>query len=220
MRSHILLLAVIAFCGLAAITPESTRAGLITNGGFEAATAGLPDDWNSTGNLRVVGNQGVTEGSLAVAFSHGNLPSTGALWQTFATQAGVEYLLTFDFGKYSVNQPNQAATLYVDLINGAGLGGTSFMFDVVTDSTPGPGNSSPSADVYNSYSYWFIAVSSSTTLRFADYSDPQTAGGGFDAMLDNVDVNPFNTVPEPTSMALFGLGASTIAYGTRRRRKP
>lgn len=185
------------------------RASLILNGSFENSTAGLPDDWNPTGNMRVITAQGETDGTSALAFSFGNVPSTGIISQTFNTTSGVMYNLAFDFGKYSVNQPFQSARLEVDVFDGAGFGGLQLLDQTVVDTTPGSGdpNSTDSPDVYDAFQFSFLAVSSSSTLRFTDVSDAQASGGGFDAMLDNVSVS---TVPEPSSFIIFGLGLAVV----------
>ena len=98
-------------------TLKIASADLILNGSFENATANLPDNWTATGNLQVISTQGETDGANAVAFSFGNLPSNGAISQSMATLANTSYKLSFDFGKYSINQPLQVARLQVDVFD-------------------------------------------------------------------------------------------------------
>ncbi|WP_345326919.1 hypothetical protein, partial [Novipirellula rosea] len=174
-------------------------AGLV-NGSFENSTGGLPDDWNPTGNVQVVTSQGETDAAHSLAFSFGNLPSNGVISQTFNTVAGTAHKLSFDFGKYSINQPSQSASLDVDVFDGAGFGGAHLLDQTVIDVTPGSGdaNSTDSSDVYSNFEYFFFATSALTTLRFSDTSDPQVAGGGFDAMLDNVKVESSASIPAVT----------------------
>ena len=202
---------------LAAAT-NAASANLIANGSFEERVGGLPYSWNSVLNLGVVNNQGASDGDWAVAFSVGNVPSNGFISQAFATVPGVEYKLSFDFGKYSVNQPDEVARLDVGVFDSTltpGFGGPSLLSLTVSDDTPGPGNSVADATVYDPYSYLFTATGTLATLRFLDTSDAQSPGGGFDAMLDNVSVV---AVPEP-STALVGLGLAVGGVVRSRRRR-
>ena len=68
-----------------------SRADLIVNGNFESSTAGQPDQWNPAGNLQVITSQGETDGSYALAFSFGNVPSDGSISQTVPTTASTSY---------------------------------------------------------------------------------------------------------------------------------
>ena len=188
---------------------DQARASLLLNGSFEA-NSGLPSQWNPVGNMGVVTSQGETDGARALAFSHANTPSNGVISQTFATSPGVTYELTFDFGKFSVNQPTEIAKLNVDVFDSTtlpGFGGPVVLSVVVMDNTPGPGNSVADASVYDPYAFTFLAAGTSATLRFADASDPQSSGGGFDAMLDNVTLD---AIPEPTTLWLALLGTMSV----------
>lgn len=197
------------------IAVTTAHADLILNGSFENATNGSPDSWVSAGNLQVISSQGETDGINALAFSFGNVPSNGVISQAFTTVAGTSYSLTFDFGKYSINQPLEIARLQVDLFDGSGFGGLQLLNQLVADGTPSTGDpdSTDSPNVYSSFQFGFIASGTTSTLRFADFSDSQSAGGGFDAMLDNVHVS---AVPEPSSFTLLSL--TVIAIFARRSR--
>lgn len=198
------------------VTTKLAQADLILNGSFENTTGGLPDNWVSTGNLQVISAQGETHGANALAFSFANLASDGVTSQTFGTIAGASYSLEFDFGKYSINQPLEIARLQVDVFDGTGVGGLQILNQLVIDGTPGTGDpdSTDSASVYAPFQFGFIASGTMSTLRFADLSDPQSVGGGFDAMLDNVRVS---AVPEPSAFAFLGL--STFAMFVRLKRR-
>ena len=183
----------------------STSGDLIQNGSFEDGGS-IPSDWVVSGNMGTTTLQGETDGLRALAFSIGNVPSNGVLSQTFNTTAGEEYRLSFDFGKYAINQPNQIARLEVGVFDGTGFTGTQILDEIVIDDSPGPGdpNSTDSPDVYSSFEFSFNAANSLTTLRFTDVSDAQVSGGGFDAMLDNVVVT---AIPEPSSaFTLISIG--------------
>ena len=195
-------------------SPDS-QAATIANGSFENFSGSVPDSWVVSGNLGISAAQGTTDGSFAVAFSIGNLPSTGVLSQTFTTIAGGSYVLSFDFGKYSVNQPNEVARLGYDIFDGTDFTGALLLGGTAIDSTPGIGdpNSPSSSAVYNPYVLTFTATGTSSTLRFTDTSDPQSGGGGFDAMLDNVIVT---LVPEPSRATLLLLSAFGLLIRRRR----
>ena len=196
-----------------AVSVIGAPAAVLVNGSFE----GSAGSWNPSGNLQVIDSQGETDGASALAFSWGNLPSTGEIWQSFATGAGLAYRLSFDFGKYSINQPNQAARLNVHVYDGAGFTGALLLDTVVVDGTPGPGepNSTDSPTVYDPYVFDFFAPGETATLRFTDTSDPQASGGGFDAMLDNVGIA---VVPEPATPVL-AIGAAALALAITRMRR-
>ncbi|MCU0710222.1 MAG: PEP-CTERM sorting domain-containing protein [Pirellula sp.] len=190
-------------------------ANLILNGSFESSTGGAPDHWGFTGNLAVISSQGETDGSRALAFSFGNLPSNGVLFQSFETTAGAAYKLQFDFGKFSINQPLQVARLEVDVFDGTGFLGANILDQRVTDATPGSGelNSTDSPNVYSRFEFAFSAIGGRSTLRFTDVSDGQVSGGGFDAMLDNVSIS---AVPEPSSLALVTICSLACSFLVRR----
>ncbi len=191
-------------------TLKIASADLILNGSFENATA----NWTATGNLQVISTQGETDGANAVAFSFNNLPSDGVISQSIATIVNTSYKLSFDFGKYSINQPLQVARLQVNVFEGSGFGGSPILNQTVDDATPATGdpNSTDSPSLYSPFQFTFIASSTTSTLRFSDISDAQAGGGGFDAMLDNVHVT---AVPEPASLTLVGL--SIVAFRGRRK---
>lgn len=188
------------------------NATLLLNGSFEDATSGLPNDWNPGGNLQVISTQGQTDGSYALAFSYGNLPSDGQIWQTFDTIQGTAYYLNFDFGKYSVNQPDLVARLQIDIYDGDDFSGSILLTEIVEDATD------TTSGFYRAFQYEFTASGASSTLRFRDFSDAQVSGGGFDAMLDKVEVT---MVPEPAASALLIGGVAgvlaALARPSRRR---
>ncbi|MBX7169061.1 MAG: PEP-CTERM sorting domain-containing protein [Pirellulales bacterium] len=210
-----------AIClGLLALVLNQAAASVIANGSFENTTASgpfqVPNLWSFTGNLAVTTGQGETDGNKALAFSFANLPSNADLWQTFSTTPTTRYALTFDFGKYAISQPLQVARLEVEVFDGAGFAGSRLLHKFAIDSTPGIGdpNSTDSPSVYSPFLYAFFATGSSATLRFRDLSDPQVGGGGFDAMLDNVNIV---ATPEPSTFVLAGIGLASLSWVARRR---
>ena len=160
--------------------------------------------------MAVLSSQGATDGSRALAFSWNNLPSNGEIWQGIATATNSLYQLSFDFGKFSVNQPALVARLSVDIYDGVDFTGSLLLSEVVSDSTD------TTSGFYNPFQFNFTALGSETTLRFRDISDSQVPGGGFDAMLDNVAIT---IVPEPATSAVFlGVGMLALAIARKRNR--
>jgi hypothetical protein len=202
-------LAVGAVASLAGVArADSISDPLLANGSFEDGLNG----WESSGNLAVLSGQGETDGFYALAFSFGDLPSNGVLWQDIQTEEGVTYVIDFDFGKYAVEPSTGVARLRLDVLDVIGGGSFSQTF---SDATTGDGTSDFSS-VYDSHRFTFVATGGITRLSFADLSDAQGLGGSFDAMLDNVSATA--AVPEPGTIGLLALGVSALALRLRRRK--
>src|SRR5437016_996262 len=79
---------------LTVITP-----GVFANGSFESYYAA----WTAIGNQGIVSGSpfSATDGVKAVVFNAGQQPANGTLSQSFTTQVGHTYLLTFDAGAIS-----------------------------------------------------------------------------------------------------------------------
>ena len=123
----------------------------------------------------------------------------GGLSQAFATTAGQEYQLTFDYshnnGTYS---PNYAAQ--VTVANGNAPGNTIYSGTVSQAYGPAP---------WQAFSQDFIATSNSTLLTFIDTQGGYNAG----IYLDDVSVVPLNgTTPIPGALPLFACGAGVFEF--------
>ena len=64
--------------------------------------------------------------------------------------------------------------------------------------------------VWNEYSYIFTALDSSTTLSFTSLD------GGRDTTGNLLDAVSVTTVPEPGTLAMFGLGLAGLAFQRRK----
>jgi choice-of-anchor C domain-containing protein len=125
---------------------------------------------------------------------------TGGVEQTFATQSGQKYLVTFDLAG---NPDSGPALKEMDVI--MAIGDTpqqtwSFDFDITSKDKQNMG--------WTKESFVFTADSEFTTLRFLS-----TMTGAFGPALDNVSVN---AVPLPASVLL---GVFAVGLAGRKLRK-
>jgi hypothetical protein len=171
------------------------HADLIVNGGFET---GNFSGWTQSGNLGFTGVSTTMPNSGSFAAYLGPIGSLGFLSQTFATTVGGWYNVQFALNSDGL-APNQFQAMF----------GATMLLDKT---------SIPATNGYNIYSFAVQATSASTTLTFGFRNDP-----GFFRLDDvHVDVRagPPAGVPEPTSLALLGIGATALAgYSWRRRGK-
>ena len=202
----------------AALTMMSTSAwatNLVTKGGFEdpaisdpccdtSPPAPLPG-WTATPNVNVVnGTFSSTNGNLAAEGSQYldlvGQGGTGSITQTFATNIGDVYYLTFD---YSHNLFNPAVTSASAMFTLDGLSGTIFHDSGSTSNLD-----------WTKFFGTFTATGSSATLTFTNL----TGGTNEGIFLDAVSVQ---AVPEPATwmMMILGFGAIGGAMRTSRRKR-
>ena len=193
-----------AFVALALVAASSANANIILNGDFE--TGAFSPDWNASGNVQVAGpaanafyfggGSAAKNGGFLVAFNGGNMAPNGVISQTFGTSQGTEYAVTFDFGATS----GGFQKIMADILGANGS---------VLNSITATGTNAP-ADL-QSFTFSFIANSNASTLRFTDFSTNNSINQ--DGLLDNVAVA---AVPEPTSIALLGLGLLGVVASRRK----
>ncbi|MGJ8656891.1 MAG: PEP-CTERM sorting domain-containing protein [Akkermansiaceae bacterium] len=205
---------------------------LLLNGGFENPTPAAngdtdPDDWNviETASASNPGRQVRTRaisptprnGSSAVQFSAGNSDPLGQMWQTVEVNAGYE----FQFEVFTrLTNSTQAATYnyLVELRDGTGIAGTVLAsYDTATDFTGDFNNTA-----WQGFTLDVTATSNFLTVHITDQStsldnnaDATGHNDGNDFALDDASLTAI-AVPEPSSVALLGLGGLTLIL---RRRK-
>lgn len=214
-----------AIVGLVLVTasPATFAATFIANGSFESpayvddgyvdiysggVVVGTLDNWTVGGNIETkIGVVRGTyfglaplDGSQYVAFNGGNTPNGGTLSQSFTTDVGVSYSVSYTVGKLG----NNGGTLSV---KGEILSASDTVLAQATDFQPTLG--------------WlpqtmltFTATTTVTTLRYTDLAGTF----GKDLALDAVSIT--TSVPEPVEWtACIALGLVGYAAFHRRSRR-
>ena len=217
------LAAVFGFMAASCMTLLSTsaHANLIVNGDFETGTLFPSTSSGAVGIASAaayVAGAGATgsfpTGQFVAAFGGGDQPATGVITQDFATVAGGQYVLTFDYGNFGARGTGSQA-IEVSLSN-ISANSTFNLHLIFVD----PSGTSALGSVlsHNTLSFTvptFIASGSLTTLSFRDVSQFTNSTDGF---LDNVSlVGPelANAVPEPDSLLLLMTAIMGLAVGKR-----
>jgi len=196
-----------------AMSSAPAFANLIVNGGFEASTfpTATPTGWTNIGHSDGIiaysqfgptPYEGLNFYDLG-GFGDPSGPTGDGISQAVATVAGTTYQL--DFGLSSENVGNNSGA---ELLNVCFNGSGCVVFGLPIDGSGG------FQKPFTTQTLSYLASNSLTAISFTAL----VGGGSNDALIDNVifDASGTTSVPEPTTLALLGLGL--VGFAARRRR--
>jgi len=209
--------------GMTFFAAAGAQAALV-NGSFESGTdpgsfltlnSGASDltGWTiASGSIDYIGSYwAAADGSRSIDLN-GNAP--GAIYQSFATQIGQQYKVTFSMAGNPDGAPGtKSLNSFVKQGNGNVLGSTSVTFDTAGKSKSNMG--------WTEYSYLFTAGGTRATLWFESTTTSNIpdgfSGNPFGPALDGIKVE---AVPIPATLILFGSGlVGLVGIGRRRLKK-
>ncbi len=185
---------------LMAFAPAAASATILVNGDFQAAS--ITTGWTVSGDVNLgsgpiynpcCGVTGGVPGNLFAAFGGGNVTSTNAISQSFATVLGKAYTVSFQYGAL-----------------GGGSQAITFKLTGLSDTVLTPTANNDLNTTFATYTTSFVGSGSPATIEFSNAS----FADGIDPIVDNVSVV---AVPEPASWALMVIGFGMIGFAMRRR---
>jgi hypothetical protein len=195
-------IAVVAVVGFSAMTAVEANAGIV-NGNFNGSLSG----WTVGGTVIWADGQiynpccgtPISTTPTFAAFGDGNVTSVNTLSQTFATNPGTTYTLSFESGALGAGSQNLSYAL------SGGGGGSGTILETADNSL---------VSTFSPTTVTFTATGASTTLTFTDssfYPDD------IDPVVTNVSLTSAG-VPEPSAWAMLILGMAGMGFALRRRR--
>jgi len=191
---------------LSAVAIPASAAVIVNNGGFETGPTSppTPNDWQYNGAGAGRDGSNVHSGSFSANLNNVTEASNANVQEQTAfgsVAAGTTYTLSFwAQGNYGVGGIGQAQVAFMDSTGGI-LPGSPVFINI------------PGSAGYVQYTQNFTAPTNASAL-FLAYNSVTGAVQGSTAHLFVDDVN-FSAVPEPTAVAMLGVGALGLA---RRRR--
>jgi hypothetical protein len=183
----------------AAVLHSAAAADLVSDGGFESATAGAYTGAIGDGWIATQGEIGILNNSFGDGTAHSGqqfadldaLFANNELSQTLSTVPGQVYRVSFWLSDDTGGNPLQVNF------------GATPLFDGTTPDL-GSGN-------YALLTFNVVATSSTSNLSFTS----KFANGGVGAVIDDVSVTA-TSVPEPTTWAMMLIGFGALAWFSTR----
>jgi len=179
------------------VNVDRASINVIRNGSFElggGTTGGGLTGWTLTGNAATSSEEGQSNGLDALALNGGDSTPNAVVYQDFQTLVGMVYTVDFDLSKFGTAVGT--AQLLAEVLDANDLGSGDLASLTASDSTGDTHTNDGVSTNFTHLTFSFAAVSTLTRLQFTDTS---LGTAGFNAVLDNVDVNiigvPVNAPP-------------------------
>ena len=172
----------------------SAQGNLVVNGGFETLISGKPFGWAITNSSLVLGNPG-----WAVSLDN-TTPSLNAIPMATQTISGLVSGNSYTVSGQYQQGKNRLGNSSTNLSFGVAVNGIFLYQTAALNNT----------STWYNFNFSYTATSSSALLSLSS----QLNGTGYSYAIDNIFV--VSNVPEPTTLALFGLGGGLLVTICKR----